>query len=89
MIMQSSGKNHELAREIYLRVGDKRFRCSDIEPHLPMIKWFTQKLCTSGILKKYRLVNNTKVNEYQLTKEAIERIKKYNPEMEVESNVER
>jgi hypothetical protein len=86
MIMQSSGKNHELAREIYLHVGEKRFRCSDLEPILPALRSLLPRLYNSGIITRYRFVHRNRDNEYQLTKEAIERIKKYNPEMEVENN---
>ena len=74
MIMQPSGFNFQLAVFIYQRVGDRRFRCAEIEPEYPLLRSFLQKLCVSGILVKHKI---ERVNEYQLTPVAVERIKKH------------
>jgi hypothetical protein len=74
MIMQPSGSNFELAQLIYQKVGDRRFRCAEIEPEYPMLRSFLQKLCIAGILMKHRFVHRNRVNEYQLTDQAVERI---------------
>jgi hypothetical protein len=76
MIMKPSGFNFQLAVLIYNKVGDRRFRCADVEPDYPMLRSFLQKLCACGILIKYRLVHG-KANEYQLTTIAIEKIKQH------------
>ena len=74
MIMQPSGSNFELAVLIYKKVGQERFRCAEIESDFPMLRSFLQALCIAGILIKHRFVHRNRVNEYQLTEAAVERI---------------
>ena len=77
MIMSTSGENYLMAQDILNLVGPRKFQCAEIEVEYPGFRSHIQKLVLCGILNKYRMVHRGRVNEYQLTPEAISRIKRH------------
>lgn len=77
MLLATVGNRWIAVCHIYSKVGGRRFRCSDVDAELPMIKAYLKDMCDSGVLTKYKLVHAGRVHEYQLTPEAIVKIQRY------------
>lgn len=77
MLMATIGNNWLAATHIYKKLGSGRFKCSDVDTEIPLMKCYLRDMVDSGILTRYKATRQHRVNEYSLTPEAITKIKRY------------
>lgn len=77
MMLSVTGNKWIIANHIYKSVGGNRFRCSDVDMDFKTLRCNLKDMCDCGILIKYRLIHRGRVHEYQLSPEAVDKIRRY------------
>jgi hypothetical protein len=77
MMMAIVGRKWEYITHIYRIVGDRRFRCSDVDEGYPELRAHLRGMVDRGILIRYPYMFDKSTSEYQISAKAIEKIRKF------------